>query len=265
MLRTASGVVLASATLGLTWAGPAAFAVLAGSVALVLLWEWSRLTAGAGLTPATIATGAIILVAVGLVASARPGWGLAAVLAAAGCAALLAGGRKPVMAAAGALYAGLPAVALIWFRADVPFGLESLVFLLIVVWATDIGAFLAGRLLGGPRLWVRVSPNKTWSGLLGGVTAAAICASLYVAWLGGTPGTRTAVLAGLLAILSQGGDLFESALKRAHGAKDSSNLIPGHGGFMDRVDGLVFAAVAAAAYAALLDPAHPAAALLGVR
>jgi phosphatidate cytidylyltransferase len=113
-------------------------------------------------------------------------------------------------------------------------------------------------------LWGRVSPNKTWAGLIGGVCAASVCALIYVTALGGQAGTKILVLAALLAIVSQMGDLFESALKRTYGVKDASSLIPGHGGFMDRVDGLIFAVVAGAAFAAAVDPAKPASALLGL-
>jgi len=251
-------------TLGLTWSGPLSFAFLAGAVALILLWEWGHLTSGHGFTHAQIFAGVFLIAAAAVTVS---GWfiaGFAAVIAGSAIAFLLSSDERRWVAAVGTLYAGLPAVALIWFRSDIRLGLESLVFLLVVVWATDIGAFLAGRVIGGPKLWTKVSPNKTWAGLLGGVTAAAVLGSAYVASLGGGTSARTIALAGFLAVVSQAGDLFESGLKRAHGVKDSSNLIPGHGGFMDRVDGLVFAAVVAAAYALLVDRGRPAAALLGL-
>jgi phosphatidate cytidylyltransferase len=164
---------------------------------------------------------------------------------------------------AGVLYAGMPAISLVWLRGDAPLGLDSIVLLLLIVWGTDTGAFIAGRSIGGPRLWARVSPNKTWAGLVGGVCAASLCAAIYVTWIGTGVNGKVVALAAVLALVSQTGDLFESALKRAYGVKDASNLIPGHGGFMDRVDGLVFAAMAAAAFAAVVDPAHPARALLG--
>lgn len=258
-------MVLVTATLAMTWSGPIPFAVLAGAVALVLLWEWGRLTTGQGFTPVRVCAGACILAALGFTIAGRAGTALLLVGAGAAVGALMSGRADPRTEIGGVLYAGLPAVALLWFRSAPNHGLEAIVFLFLVVWATDTGAFIAGRAIGGPRLWARVSPNKTWSGLTGGVVAASVCAWVYVSWLGGRPGIALIAVAAVLAVVSQGGDLFESALKRAYGVKDASSLIPGHGGFMDRVDGLVFAAVAAAAFVAMVDPAQPGSALIGLR
>lgn len=264
LLRTSSGVVLAGVALLMTWGGPLSFAILVGAVAVVLVWEWARLTTGVGFTRARLAAIGGVLAAVALTATGRPGWGLLLVALGAFAAALGSGGERRGIEIAGVLYAGLPAVSLLWLRSDTQYGLEGIILLLLVVWATDTGAFLAGRGIGGPRLWARVSPNKTWSGLIGGVVAASLVAWLYVTWLGGNAGIWLIGLAAVLALVSQMGDLFESALKRAHGAKDASSLIPGHGGFMDRVDGLVFAAVAAAAFAIATGADRPAGALLGL-
>lgn len=264
LLRTASGVVLAAVTLTMTWAGPLTFALLVGAVAVILLWEWGHLTSGVGFTPARLLAGGAVLSALALTVAGRPGLGLAIVAAGAAAAALDPGRRSRTMEMAGALYAGVPAISLVWLRSDPGHGLEGIVLLLLIVWATDTGAFLAGRSIGGPRLWARVSPNKTWSGLIGGVCAASLVAWSYVASLGGDAGPRIVALAAVLALVSQMGDLLESSLKRAYGAKDASRLIPGHGGFMDRVDGLVFAAVAAAAFAAAVGSDRPAGALLGL-
>jgi phosphatidate cytidylyltransferase len=264
LLRATSGIVLAATTLAMTWAGPVSFAVLVGAIALILLWEWGWLTTGTGITPVRTIAGVGILAALGLTVSGRPELGVALVAAAAVVAAIDPGRDRRVIEMGGVLYAGIPAVSLLWLRSDPHGGLESIVLLLLIVWATDTGAFLAGRSIGGPRLWARVSPNKTWSGLIGGVCAGAFCAWLFVTWLGGDAGVKLVLLAAGLALVSQAGDLFESALKRAHGAKDASSLIPGHGGFMDRVDGLVFAAVAAAAFAAATGGGQPARALLGL-
>ena len=264
LLRSASGIVLAAVTLAMTWGGPVSFAVLVGAIALILLWEWGRLTTGTGVTPMRAIAGGGILVALGLTVSGRPDLGVVLVAVAAVVAAIDPGRDRRVLEMGGVLYAGIPAVSLLWLRSDTHGGLESIVLLLLIVWATDIGAFLAGRSIGGARLWARVSPNKTWSGLIGGVCAGALCAWLFVTWLGGDAGVKLVLLAAGLALVSQAGDLFESALKRAHGAKDASSLIPGHGGFMDRVDGLVFAVVAAAAFAAAVGADQPARALLGL-
>jgi len=135
---------------------------------------------------------------------------------------------------------------LIWLRGDDPVGRDTLFWLLLLVWATDIGAYAAGRLIGGPLLLPVVSPKKTWAGLVGGVVSAGLVGlgvglalSLpHPAWL--------AVASGVLAVVAQAGDLMESWVKRRWGVKDSSNIIPGHGGLLDRVDGLLAAALAVA-------------------
>jgi phosphatidate cytidylyltransferase len=123
-------------------------------------------------------------------------------------------------------------------------------YVLITVWATDIGAYVTGRVIGGPKLAPSISPNKTWAGLLGGMLCAALCSYVFIVHLAeaGTPSGAliAAVFALLLALVAQIGDLFESAVKRHTGVKDSGSLIPGHGGILDRIDGLVFAAILAA-------------------
>ena len=118
-----------------------------------------------------------------------------------------------------------------------------MLWLFAVVWATDIGAYAAGRTIGGPKLAPAISPNKTWSGLAGGVALAAAVGAI-AAWIqGAVDVVLLAAVSGVLAVVAQGGDLLESRLKRRVGAKDSSNLIPGHGGFLDRFDGILAAAL----------------------
>ena len=264
-VRVASAVVLGTATLLVTWRGGVAFAILVACVAAVLIWEWGRLLRGAGIDALTTAGAAGVIAAIALVAAGWPEAGLAALGAT--VVAMLAMGRLTggLVEAGGVLYAGLPSLALVWLRSAPEYGLEAILLILLVVWATDTGAYIFGRTIGGPKLCAQVSPNKTWAGLLGGVAAATTGAWLFAIWLGSLAPGRVAVLATVLAILSQIGDLVESAIKRARGVKDASHLIPGHGGFMDRVDGLVFAATAAAVYAALVDAAVPGSALLWLR
>lgn len=155
---------------------------------------------------------------------------------------------------AGAVYL-LPAmVALPWLRAAPEIGMINVLFVLLVVWTSDIGAYVAGRALGGPKLAPRISPGKTWSGAAGGTLAAvAVGVVLQLGWPHGTMAQAMAVTAGL-SIVSQLGDLFESGVKRYYGAKDSSRLIPGHGGLLDRLDGVLAAAPAAALLAIWLGP-----------
>ena len=132
-------------------------------------------------------------------------------------------------------------MALVWLRADAPGGMQHVIWLLMVIWATDICAYLVGRTVGGPKLAPRISPGKTWSGLLGGVAGASLLGGFAAQALGAGYWFAAAV-GGCLAVIGQVGDLFESALKRRAGVKDSGHLIPGHGGLLDRIDGLVFAA-----------------------
>jgi phosphatidate cytidylyltransferase len=152
--------------------------------------------------------------------------------------------HRAVWMAAGMIYAAILAIAPILLRSDTDYGLPAILFLFAVVWTTDIAAYFVGRSLGGPKLWPAISPNKTWSGALGG-TIAAIGAAVVFASQAMIPSGPAAVLAAVLSILAQGGDLFESHLKRHFGVKDSSHIIPGHGGVMDRIDGFIVAACVA--------------------
>jgi phosphatidate cytidylyltransferase len=177
-------------------------------------------------------------------------------------AALAIGTGRAQLSGIGVLYSALPVVALGWLRGDEPLGFLATIFVLLSVVVTDVAAYAAGRTIGGPKLWPKVSPNKTWSGLIGAVVAASIAGALF-SWLSGTGSAQwLASLGGVLAIIAQGGDLAESALKRHFGVKDSGDLIPGHGGVMDRMDGIVTASIAAALIAFAIDAYAPARALL---
>jgi phosphatidate cytidylyltransferase len=143
-------------------------------------------------------------------------------------------------------YILLPCIAIVWLRSGGEWGMLTLYWLLAVVWATDIMAFVAGRTIGGPKLAPRFSPAKTWSGLLGGMAGAAVAGAATSLILDLDVAVLLALISGGIAVIAQIGDIAESALKRYAHVKDSSHLIPGHGGVLDRVDGLIFAAVAAA-------------------
>ena len=145
---------------------------------------------------------------------------------------------------AGFLYAGIAQFAAVLVRADPEMGFVALIFVLLIVWATDIGGYFAGRGIGGPKLWPRVSPNKTWAGAIGGFAGSLIVAGGFAA-SGVGKAVPLVALAGVLSAAERLGDLFESAVKRRFGVKDSSHLIPGHGGLLDRLDGLVAAIVLA--------------------
>lgn len=160
---------------------------------------------------------------------------------------LVGGWRRSGLLLAGAAYIAVVALSLLSLRHQPETGLQAVLWLLATVWATDIFAYVAGRTLGGPKLAPRLSPNKTWSGALGGLAAAMIvgaCTAWF--WTGGSV-IGLAMAGALLSVVSQAGDLAESAVKRYVGVKDSGQLIPGHGGLLDRVDALMAAAVVMAA------------------
>lgn len=259
--RLVPGLVLAIVTGLLTWSGLGPFAGLMLVIGLLMCWEWARVVRNGALDVTLFVHAASTALAVGLGAAGLAALGLATVIGGVFIALALEVGKQPVVSATGVLYTGLPAVALLWLRSDEPWGAWAVLFLFAVVAATDTLAYACGRVIGGPKLWPAVSPNKTWSGFLGGVSAAAIMGSLFHIPISSPPLTL-GVTGLLLGVVAQAGDLAESALKRAFGVKDASALIPGHGGFMDRADGVVAAAVAAAVYAMFAGPEAPAAALL---
>jgi phosphatidate cytidylyltransferase len=261
--RVVSAIVLAALAFVMTWAGPVPFAIFVVAVALLVAWEWGGIVRHAGVDTIFIVTAATLLAAIAVAALGAPGLGLIAIIVGAILAALLGFGDRGHLSSLGVLYAGLPAVSLVWLRADPTWGFEAVLFLFLVVWATDTGAYAAGRWLGGPRLAPAISPNKTWAGLLGGVLAALLTGCvLALIMIGQSSLPRLAIAALVLALVSQLGDISESALKREHGVKNASALLPGHGGFMDRVDGLVFASVLAALFGLVVNVHDPARALL---
>jgi phosphatidate cytidylyltransferase len=228
-------------------AGPEIFALFVIAGVVVLAWEWVKLTGEGrfGATGAALAFTVIVIVVsavAGRPALALGGAVMASIIVFA--VARRSGRDHPRWIAAGPLYIGLPAIALIWLRADNEQGRQLILWLMLTVWATDIGAFFAGRLIGGPLLAPRISPKKTWAGLAGAIVSAGIVGAVASAVDTQAPATVLLAAAGaLLAIVAQAGDLGESWVKRRFGAKDSSHLIPGHGGLFDRVDGLIAAAV----------------------
>jgi phosphatidate cytidylyltransferase len=261
-MRIVSGAVLAAAAFGLAWAGPLPFALLVLVVALFVSWEWGRMVRGVGNDLAFYVHVTAVVVAIGLACAGYAALGAAALLCAAIILVPLVFGRGARLSALGVFYVGLPAIALLWLRQDEPYGFAAVLLIFAIVWSSDIAAFAAGRLIGGPKLWPRISPNKTWSGLIGGVTAGAFAAVLVGQAFGDGSPLRLALVGLGLSLVAQMGDLAESALKRLFGRKDASDLIPGHGGFMDRMDSIVAVAVAAAVLALVVNAHAPARALL---
>lgn len=244
-----SAALLAPAALACIWLGADAWTALMAAAAGGLAYEWVALCgARPGRWPGLVVPCAVLLA--GLVAVLdRERWALA-VLAAGALAAGWSSGRRAM--AVGVLYVGVAGVALIWLRGDNAAGRANVLFLVFVVWASDVGAYVAGRWLGGRKLAPAISPGKTWSGAVGGLLAAMLVGEIAGRLLAVGPVGRAAVVAGLLGVAAQAGDLLESAAKRHFGVKDSGRLIPGHGGLLDRLDGLLTAAPAAAALALLL-------------
>lgn len=250
--RVLSALVLGPLVLAVVWWGEEPYTVLIAFGGLVILREWLLIIGApkAGLVPflgyvSVLAFTILVHLSYELVALAGLAGATAALYAAAG------GGRPGRWTAEGLLYATLSVGALLVVRRG-EIGEAFSFFLIATVWVTDIAAYFVGRRFGGPKLWSRISPKKTWSGAIGGLAAGAL-AGLGAAAFYGREGLLVWFgLAVVLSVVSQVGDLAESAVKRRFGVKDSGSLIPGHGGMMDRVDGLVAAAVAAALLGLLL-------------
>lgn len=211
LLRVISSAVLAPLAILVTWLGGVTFVIFWTVAASIVLWEWSVLVKGGHHS-----------------VPAFFGWMVA-----------------------GLVYAGALLLGPVMLRGDATFGFAAILFLFAIVWATDIAAYFAGRAIGGPKLWPAVSPKKTWSGAIGG-TIGGVAAGIVVIKVAGLVVAPMLVLVALvLSVVAQAGDLLESAIKRHFGAKDASQLIPGHGGLMDRLDGFL-TAVAAAVMVGLL-------------
>ncbi|MFG1479347.1 phosphatidate cytidylyltransferase [Xanthobacter sp. V4C-4] len=259
--RTLSALVLVPLVLAITYLGGWPFAVLWILAGAAILHEWAAM-ARLGNRRAWLVLGAVALFGgAGLLLQGERGAALGVVLLAAGVSTVLVP-RQGVWSLGGIAVAAAAALPVVALRGADGLGLLAVLFLYAVVWATDIFAYFAGRALGGPKLWPRVSPNKTWSGAIGGAVAGT-GAGVLVAALGGIAHLLpVAAIAVALSVVSQTGDLAESAVKRRCGVKDASRLIPGHGGILDRLDGFAAAALAAVLLAAARGGADPAAALL---
>jgi phosphatidate cytidylyltransferase len=248
--RVLAGIVMAALAIATNIAGGWLFALFWLLAALAVAYEWQKLIGGAAFSARLCFALAGVLLAAG---SAFLGYSLliALGLVVATLAALPAEAQARNAAAVGGAYAAVLGASVILCRGDSTAGLVVIFWLFAIVWGTDICAYFAGRALGGPKLWPRVSPKKTWSGALGGLVAAIAlgCAVLWVANYGFH--WSYVIMSYFISVASQLGDLFESAVKRRFDAKDSSQLIPGHGGFMDRLDGFIFAVVLAAIIGAL--------------
>lgn len=248
ILSSAVLIVLIVAAIAL---GRPYFNLLIALSVATLAWEWVRLCSGPGFGGTGAALAIAVLAAVAIASFGRADLALAAVgLGAAAVAAVAAVERRRKIAwlAAGVPYIGLPGVAMVWLIAEPALGRQTVAWMVAAVAATDIGAYIAGRALGGARLAPQVSPNKTWAGLFGGVTCAVLVGGIAALLLGLPRIWPLAAASAVVAVLAQTGDLFESRVKRQFGVKDAGGIIPGHGGLLDRVDGHLAAAVAVAGF-----------------
>jgi phosphatidate cytidylyltransferase len=249
-VRAAVAVVLGALALTAAWIGGFWFMALWFAAAALALWEWQRLIGGERLV-ARLALGALTELAVApLALHGAAVWTLVVLAVGAAATGALAGPTRSaqVWAGAGVAYSGAILAAPTLLRASPAFGFAAVLWLFAVVWGTDTLAFFGGRLIGGPKLWRRVSPGKTWSGAVVGALAGAV-AGAAVAWLAAPESVRLAPILALslaASIVGQLGDLGESGLKRHFSVKDSSRLIPGHGGVLDRLDAFVAVAIFAA-------------------
>jgi phosphatidate cytidylyltransferase len=263
--RVRTALVLLPIALFCVWAGGLAFWLLVAVACLLLVHEWVTMCGFGPLHGFGFWMMAIIVAASICGETGVPLMGVSLVLAGAAIAAFrdrFAAGRARndtrrdrFNLALGFPYLGLAAVAIPWLRADPDAGSPNLMFVLSLVWASDIGAYVVGRWIGGEKLAPAISPGKTWSGAIGGLACAALTGLLVASLLStGYSPSHVVGLAIILGLISQAGDLLESALKRRFGVKDSGSIIPGHGGLLDRLDALIVVAPVAALLAFTAGP-----------
>ncbi len=257
--RIMSAIVMIALSVGTLVAGGPVFTLFWIAAAVAIVWEWQALIGGGRRRPRFFSAAAALAVAGGFAAQLWPERAAAVILCGALVVALLADRGLRVWAGAGVVYAGALELAICAIKPPFPPLIESqasaraIVWLFAVVWGTDVMAYFGGRLIGGPKLWPRVSAGKTWSGTLVGVASGALLGLAVALFRAQAPVSIAPILAcGLVAAaFAQAGDLLESSIKRRFGVKDSSRLIPGHGGVMDRLDGFVAAALFVAALGAV--------------
>jgi phosphatidate cytidylyltransferase len=270
--RTASALVLAPLAILVAYLGGWIFAAACAATAMVVLWEWTGLMTRSDNAWRVLGPGLPALFAAAVFTQAQtPAIAIALVAVGAFLAAMTMIARPrsdglanaPGWAAAGIVYAAIVAICPVMLRGDPQAGFAILLVLFATIWSTDIFAYLVGRKIGGPLLWPAISPKKTWAGAFGGLAGGVVAGSIVAYASTGTHPVVGGVLALILSIAAQGGDLLESAVKRRFDAKDASALIPGHGGVMDRVDGLLLAALVAVLIGVLrFGTASPAGGLL---
>lgn len=243
-MRVIAALVLAPLTVAIAWMGGWLWLLLVMAAAALLYFEWLMIV-GASRNWSAVVVGVAALVIAGLfLVLGWPGTMLVAVAVGLVLSGFFAEGER-WWVSGGFAYAAAALIASFLVRSDPGMGFVALMFILFVVWVTDIGGYFAGRGIGGPKLWPRVSPKKTWAGAIGGLVLSLVVAAAF-ALFGFGRMLPLLLLGTVLSVVSQLGDLFESAIKRQFGVKDSSQIIPGHGGLLDRLDGFVAAIIFAA-------------------
>jgi len=240
--RVLSALALAPLPIAAIWFGSPWLPLLTALAGAVMAWEWGRLCRRGCFGATGMVLVGVVLAAIAAATLATVGWAIGFVFLGAGV--VFWSARRcldldPEWTAFGTFWVALPCICLLWLARGGPEGRTTLLWILAIVWATDIGAFAIGKMVGGPRLAPCLSPRKTWAGLVGGAVCAALAGWATAAWVGVSPALPLIIVSAALAIVDQFGDLAESVAKRRFGVKDSSGLIPGHGGLLDRLDGLL--------------------------
>ncbi|MEJ0025974.1 MAG: phosphatidate cytidylyltransferase [Rhizomicrobium sp.] len=250
--RPLFGIALAAAVTAAIFGGAPYIASLAAIAGIAAAREWHRMVGERVFGVAFFVAAAFIVAALAAQAiwpHGETGWAILASGAIAAALYAAIAGLRPAWHGFGPLYIGTALLALMMLR-DAPHGAWIVVGVFLAIWATDTSALIVGNLVGGPRLWPSLSPNKTWSGTLGAVAVAAVVEAIYVAVLGGHA-VEGGLYGAAIGVLSHCGDLFESWVKRVFQRKDSGGIIPGHGGMLDRIDSTLLAAPVVAAFVLL--------------
>jgi phosphatidate cytidylyltransferase len=246
VMRVIAALILAPLAIAIAYAGGWLWVLLVTLAVIGLYVEWLTIVGLAREMPVVVSGIAALAVAGLCLAIGRIDAAFVVLAIGLAAVALLTRERRN-WTAAGFFYVAAAEMASVLVRLDSVKGFVALIFILLIVWVTDIGGYFAGRGIGGPKLWPRVSPKKTWAGAVGGFAASLAVACGFAAFDLGKTGALL-LLGAVLSVVSQFGDLFESAVKRRFGVKDSSHIIPGHGGLLDRLDGFVAAIIVAAIF-----------------
>ena len=247
-LRVVSALVLAPLALAAAWIGGLPFALFWGLAAFGVWWEWAALVAVSAARLVMLTGVGALGLALALAATGHPLAAAIVILLGAVATNVVAPAGRRAWVGAGMIYAGSLLLAPLVVRHDAQWGFFAIIFLFGVVWATDILGYFVGRAVGGPKLWPKVSPNKTWAGAIAGAGGAVLVGWAVARSVSPGDALHLALIGLGLSVAAQGGDLFESSVKRRFGAKDSGQIIPGHGGLMDRLDGFIIASAVAALY-----------------